>query len=234
MNTSTRSDLDYPGISDMDSISRAIEKPDGTRVTIFESGSVVVRLIGATPRTHAPDGRVFEVREGQVVETTPKKMQPAHSRLLNVASSAHEEIGKQLSNFAARRFTLDGHSYASIEAWYQGLKWPERAKRAEIARLSGSAAKRAGPGAPKASAFVYEGRTYIFGSAEHHALIKAAIRASLAQNPQVKAAFIETHPRPIVHDLGRPEHAGTSLPGTRFARILEEIREEFVAEREGA
>jgi predicted NAD-dependent protein-ADP-ribosyltransferase YbiA (DUF1768 family) len=233
MNTPIRNAIDYPGIDETDAISRVIEKPDGTRVSIFQSGSVVVHPAGAAARTHLPDGRSLAMREGQVVETTPKRTLPAHRRPLNVASSAHEEIGKQLSNFAARRFTLDGRSYASVEGWYQGLKWPERAKRAEIARLSGGAAKRAGGGAPKEASFVYEGRSYAFGSAEHHALIKAAIKASLAQNPEVKAAFIETHPRPIVHVLGRPEKAGTSLPGTKFARILEEIREEFVAEGEG-
>jgi hypothetical protein len=67
--------------------------------------------------------------------------------------------------------------------------------------------------------------TCAFGSEEHHALVKTAIRASLDQNPEVKAAFIATHPRPFVHALGRPGRAGT-----KFARILTEIREELIAD----
>jgi len=188
---------------------------------------------GGTPRTHSPDGKIFVIKDGQVVDATPEKALPRHRRPLNVASHAAEEIGRELSNFAARRFTLDGRSYASIEGWYQGLKWPEAAKRAEISKLSGSRAKNAGDGAPKSATFVYQGLTFVFGSAEHHTLIKTAIKASLVQNPKVKTAFMETHPRPIVHQLGRPERPGSSLPGTKFARILEEIREEFVAEGEG-
>lgn len=125
---------------------------------------------------------------------------------------------------------MDGRIYASIEGWYQGLKWPDAARRAEAAKLSGSRAKNAAKGAPKAAAFLYEGRTYAFGSEEHHALVKIAIRASLAQHAEVKAAFVATRPRPIVHDPGRKERAGTALPAAKFARILEEIREEFAAE----
>jgi len=231
MKTTNRSEFDYPGVSETDAVTRVIEKPDGTKVTIFESGNVVVCSNGATPRTHSPDGRIFVIKDGQLVDATPATALPRHLRPLNVASHAAEEIGRHLSNFTARRFTLDGRSYVSIEGWYQGLKWPEAAKRAEMAKLSGSRAKNAGDGAPKSATFVCGGQTFVFGSPEHHALIKTAIRASLNQNPEVKAAFIETHRRPIVHQLGRPERAGSSLPGTKFASILEEIREEFVAER---
>jgi predicted NAD-dependent protein-ADP-ribosyltransferase YbiA (DUF1768 family) len=64
-----------------------------------------------------------------------------------VASNSSEAIGKKLSNFAERRFVLDGKHYNSVEGWYQGLKWPEKRKRAEIAKLTGPSAKRAGKGA---------------------------------------------------------------------------------------
>jgi predicted NAD-dependent protein-ADP-ribosyltransferase YbiA (DUF1768 family) len=61
---------------------------------------------------------------------------PAFERKpLNVASNSSEAIGKKLSNFAERRFVLDGRRYHSVEGWYQGLKWPDKMKRAEIAKL---------------------------------------------------------------------------------------------------
>jgi hypothetical protein len=230
MNATHRDEIEYPGIDASDEIARLIEKPDGMRVAIFTSGSVVVRPVSGAPRTHLRDGRVFIEKDGQVVDVTPKWSLPLHQRPLNVISNSPDEIGRQLSNFAERRFVMDDRVYASIEGWYQGLKWPEAAQRAEAAKLSGKQAKNAAKGAPKSATFVYEGRTYAFGSEEHHALVKIAIRASLAQNPEVKAAFVATRPRPIVHNLGRKERPGASLPATKFARILEEIREEFAAE----
>jgi predicted NAD-dependent protein-ADP-ribosyltransferase YbiA (DUF1768 family) len=230
MNAMRYNEIDYPGIEASDEIARVIEKPDGMRVTIFTSGSVVLRPPSGAPKTHLRDGRLFIEKDGQVVEATPKRALPLHRRHLNVISNSPDEIGRQLSNFAERRFVMDDRVYASIEGWYQGLKWPEAAQRAEAAKLSGSRAKNAAKGAPKAATFVYEGRTYAFGSEEHHGLVKIAIRTSLAQHPEVKAALVATRPRPIVHNLGRKERPGTALPATKFARILEEIREEFAAE----
>jgi hypothetical protein len=113
--STNRNEFDYPGVSETDAVTRVIEKSDGTKVTIFESGNVAVCPHGATPRTHSPDGRIFVIKDGQLVEATPAKALPRHRRPLNVASHATEEIGQHLSNFAARRFTLDGRSYASIE-----------------------------------------------------------------------------------------------------------------------
>jgi predicted NAD-dependent protein-ADP-ribosyltransferase YbiA (DUF1768 family) len=149
-------------------------------------------------------------------------------RPLNVASNASEEIGKLLSNFTERRFVLDGRNYLSVEGFYQGLKWPDKKKRAEIAKLTGPRAKGAGKGAPKSALFIYQGREYKFGGPEHHQLVKAAIRASLEQNPAIAEAFCLTYPRPIEHDTGREENQGTALPGSKFAQILEEIRREFI------
>lgn len=229
-------EMEYPAIAEGDAVTRVIEKPDGTKVTIFASGAVVVRRAGGAPVTRFPDGRIFiTARENGLVEdVTPKSALPPEKRPLNVFSHSAEDIGRQLSNFAERRFVLDGRSYLSVEGWYQGLKWPEKAKRAEIAKFSGSRAKNAAKGAPKAETFLYEDETVAFGSAEHHALVKRAIRASLEQSPEVRAAFVATHPRPIVHTLSRPERPGTALPARKFAAILEEVRAEFVAEDQGA
>ena len=42
-----------------------------------------------------------------------------------------------------------------------------------------------------------------------------------------KEAFRLTYPRPIEHHTGRTEDPGTALPGSKFAQILEEIRQEL-------
>jgi hypothetical protein len=155
-------------------------------------------------------------------------MPESHDVSLNVASNSTEVTGRKLSNFSERRFVLHGKQYRSVEGWYQGLKWPEKRKRAEIAKLAGPFAKRAGKGAPKLDHFIYKGKEYKFGSPGHHGLVKAAVRASLEQDPEIAKAFRLTYPRPIEHDTGRPEDPGTSLPNSKFAQILEEIRQELI------
>jgi hypothetical protein len=123
---------------------------------------------------------------------------------------------------------MDGKHYACVEVFYQGLRWPNAAKRAEIARLSGREAKFSARGAPKSETFEYEGITYRSGSPEHHELIKRAIRESLEQNPEIRNQFVQTHPRSIEHKTGRPENPNSSFPASVFTRILTELRSEFM------
>ncbi len=221
----------YPGVLPFEKISREIRKPNGDLITIFDSGSTVVHLVGKAPKTWTAEGRVWTLAEGQPIDKTPKRKLPLAQRPLNVSSNGTEEIARKLSNFEERRFVLDGKNYHSVEGWYQGLKWPDAKKRAEIAKLSGAQAKKAGKGAPKQSQFIYQGKEISFGSPEHHQLVKAAIRASLEQSPEVAKAFLLTHPRPLEHNTGRKENPSTALPGSKFAQILEEIRAELIASR---
>ncbi|HEY9758134.1 MAG TPA: hypothetical protein V6C97_23415 [Oculatellaceae cyanobacterium] len=224
---------EYPGIDENDAVKRVLPKPDGKVVTIFESGKTVINEPGKGISMRSTEGFVYKVVDGKVIETIPKNAMPPERKPLNVASCAPEDIGKALSNFSERPFTFRGRLYKSVEAWYQGLKWPDDAKRAEIADLSGVEAKRGGRGAPKSDTFVFDGKEYTFGSPEHHALVKDAIKASLEQNPEVRDDFLKTHPRPIIHQTGRPERPGTALPGSKFAKILEDVRQELFDEQNG-
>src|SRR4051812_15364633 len=63
---------------------------------------------------------------------------------LNISSRASDWRVKLISNFAPTPFELDGQVYASVEAFWQGLKFPCAADRRRIAGLHGSEAKRAG------------------------------------------------------------------------------------------
>jgi hypothetical protein len=78
---------------------------------------------------------------------------------------------------------------------------------------------------------VYQGIPFTFGSPEHHALIQRAIWAKLEQNPEIVGAFVATHPGPIIHDTGWPEHENTSFPAAAFTRILTELRRQLLAVR---
>lgn len=146
---------------------------------------------------------------------------------LNVQGSSLDRVARDMSNFALRPFILDGRQYSSVEGFYQGLKFSDPLKRAEVGALHGSKAKYAGKKSD-ATSFEYEGKTYQLGSNEHHELIKRAIRAKLEQHPDLAQAFAETFPRTIIHDLGHPESANTKMPATVFCRILTELRQELV------
>ena len=219
----------YKGVAAGATVVRTVELKNGGRVILFSSGDKVLELPGQPTKTEKPDGRiVVEQVDGQVSESRIKRLIPLEEKPLNVASGAGESIGKLLSNFAVRPFVMDGKRYTSVEAFYQGLKWPDDAKREEAAKLSGKTAKYAARGAPRSEKFEYQSRTYCFGSQEHHQLIKRAIRASLEQNPLILQQFIATYPRPIVHNTGRPENPHSNFPGPAFTRILMELRLELL------
>ncbi len=208
---------------------RIIEKLNGTKVTVYKNGDRVLEEPGAAKITFKTDGRVIrEMADGKVIEHRTKFNTPLDERPLNIASGGYEAIGKALSNFTRRPFTLDGKQYESVEGFYQGLKWSDPAKRAEVAQLSGPEAKSAGRGS-KATSFDYEGKTVDFRSPEHYALMKRAIKASLEQNPAILAEFQATEPRPMEHKTGRRENPNSGYPSAEFIKTLLEVRSETIA-----
>jgi Trypsin-like peptidase domain len=77
---------------------------------------------------------------------------------INITSKSPGNL-KLISNFAATPFELDRLGYGSIEAFWQGLKFPDETKRREMAPFHGAKAKDAGFYAPKLDAIVYAGQT---------------------------------------------------------------------------
>ncbi len=147
---------------------------------------------------------------------------------LNCGSS-EEEIGRWMSNLTAAQFTLGGIEWASVEALYIALRTLDMAERMELSKLSGLPAKHRGRKLRKHAPVVthFDGRSFELGSAEHHELVKEAIKAKLLAHPQQCAEFVATRPRTIVHETGFPESRFTQLPVVVFCRILTELREEL-------
>jgi predicted NAD-dependent protein-ADP-ribosyltransferase YbiA (DUF1768 family) len=54
---------------------------------------------------------------------------PQHTTAINIASNSSNMIEALLSNLAHTPFELDGMRYASVEAFWQGLKYSDTAKR---------------------------------------------------------------------------------------------------------
>jgi predicted NAD-dependent protein-ADP-ribosyltransferase YbiA (DUF1768 family) len=144
---------------------------------------------------------------------------------INCASSSDEQVGQDVSNFAHTPFIFRGIEFASVEGFYQGIKFPEGEKRAKVFAMHGVYARSAGKKA-KTKQTTFDGQTFTMGSPEHHAIMKEAIRAKMEQHPEIARAFVATRPRPIIHDTGRPARK-SAFPVEVFCRIVSEIREEF-------
>ncbi len=146
---------------------------------------------------------------------------------INCASNSEEEVGRQMSNFAHTPFVFRGREYASVEGFYQGMKFEDEEKRAKIAAMHGVYARSAGKKA-KTKQTTFDGQTFMMGSPEHHAVMKEAIRCKMEQHPEMTKAFVATRPRTVIHDTGRPARK-SSFPVEVFCRIITEMREEFAA-----
>jgi len=137
---------------------------------------------------------------------------PAAAASGAVILSKRNELGL-LSNFAPTPFTLDGVRYASVEGFWQMMKYPEgpedpRTKagpwphtRAEVAAMTAFEAKDAGKAAGRLMKQLgitwctYQGERIRYkgdGADRHYALIRRAMAAKLAGNADVRAVLRAT------------------------------------------
>ncbi|MEM1297112.1 MAG: hypothetical protein AAGH89_17230 [Verrucomicrobiota bacterium] len=157
-----------------------------------------------------------------------------NSKPLNVWSRDEEEIGRLLSNFAHTPFVLDDIAYESIEGFYASILLEHNVEKQQRARgLHGMKAKRCVP-KNKPESFNYRDEVIMLGSAEHHELLKRALRAKLEAHPEIAEAFIETRPRPVIHETGYPHNPDAEFSHLVFCRILTELRDEFADEPESS
>ena len=160
-----------------------------------------------------------------------------------VILSKRTELGI-LSNFAPTPFTLDGETYASVEGFWQMLKYPEGPgderlqdpavtwphTRAEVAALSGFEAKAAGTAANENMKklgirwVTYQGRKMDYrenAKGEFYNLIRRAEQAKHDQNPPVADILKKTGTLKL-----RPDHlqGPEAPPAERYYEIWMDIR----------
>ena len=160
-----------------------------------------------------------------------------------VILSKRNELGL-LSNFAATPFTFRGRRYASLEGFWQMMKYPEnkndpRAKvagvewkytRAQVAQMSSFEANQAGALANAnmkrmdVTWVSFEGRRFEYRPAtpgEHYQLIVAATWEKVKQNPEVKKVLLATGDLILKPD----HHQEANAPAAwRYYEILTQIR----------
>ena len=165
-----------------------------------------------------------------------------------VILSKRNELGL-LSNFAPTPFTFHGQRYASLEGFWQMMKYPEDEQdpratiglhwaytRAQVAQLTAFDAKRAGDLAGRnmkqmgITWVTFDGKRMEYRPAspgEHYRLIVAATHEKVWQNPEVKKVLLATGDLILKPD----HHQETNAPAAwRYYEILTQIRAELQRE----
>jgi predicted NAD-dependent protein-ADP-ribosyltransferase YbiA (DUF1768 family) len=184
----------------------------------------------AVPREGAPDWEILpqEARPGEVIV------------------SKRHELGL-LSNFAATPFEFRGIRYASLEGFWQMMLYPEsptdpraafpgiewRHTREQVAQMTGFEAKEAGTLAERNMERMginwvsFGGRRFPYRPqepGEHCALIVAATREKVLQNPDVEKILLATGDLILKPD--HREEAGARA-AWHYCEILMQIRDEL-------
>lgn len=163
-----------------------------------------------------------------------------------VILSKRHELGL-LSNFAPTPFTFRGQRYASLEGFWQMMKYPEnaadpRAKfpgitwaytREQVSQLTSFDAKHAGDLAEAnmkqmgITWVTFEGKQMEYratGQGDFYQLIVAATREKVRQNPDVQKVLLATGNLILKPD----HHQETNAPAAwRYFEILTRIRTEL-------
>ena len=126
-----------------------------------------------------------------------------------------------ISNLAETPFVLDDRPYASIEGFWQGLKFPDEIDRQRIASLSGPRAKRAGDPAPKSDVIAYGGKPIRVGTIDHWELMERACRAKFEHCGAARDALLSTGQALLEHKV---KVDSRTIPGVVMADIWMRIR----------
>jgi hypothetical protein len=163
-----------------------------------------------------------------------------------VILSKRNELGL-LSNFAATPFKFHGKQYASLEGFWQMMKYPEgpndprakfaglewKYKRDEVAQLTAFDAKKAGDLASLNMKkmgidwVTFEGKQLLYRPAkpgDHYRLIVEATREKVEQNPNVERILLATGDLVLKPDHHQPPDSPAAW---RYYEILTQIRDEL-------
>jgi ribA/ribD-fused uncharacterized protein len=171
-------------------------------------------------------GHVFYLdskgRDGALHDLGPREI--ACNEPINIGFNATERRWRIISNLAPTPFTMRGRSYASVEGFWQGLKFPDEATRARVAQLAGTDAVKAASRASAEGSFMLDGQSYGFGGPGHHALMTEACWAKFTQHDAAREALLATGTRPLTHRMRRDS---VTIPGALMTDIWMRIRDQL-------
>lgn len=175
----------------------------------------------------AVDGHVFMLKhqDGRTVRLTDLGPRAQACREpINVVSTSSNPQVQLISNLAHTPFELDHRTYASVEGFWQGLKFSDEGQRQRIAQLHGQEARKAGRFAEKSDVTHYGGRVVRIGTYEHWQLMYHACKAKFTQHEAAKQALLDTGERPLLHKTLRDSR---TIPGVMMADIWMRIRRQL-------
>jgi predicted NAD-dependent protein-ADP-ribosyltransferase YbiA (DUF1768 family) len=153
----------------------------------------------------------------------------------NIASNSKNETEAWLSNLLNKPFNFNWVNYASIEAFWQSLKfegWSDQWK--ECISLSWVESKKYWNKAELNNTFIYNWNEYLVWSEQHQILMKEALREQLIQNPDKLKLLLNTWNTNLIHKPKREDWSyypdSTTIPWELFSRYLMELRSEFNTE----
>ncbi|RUO99217.1 MAG: NADAR family protein [Hyphomicrobium sp.] len=143
---------------------------------------------------------------------------------INIVSDSANPIARLISNLAPTPFELDGQYYASVEAFWQGLKFDSDLERARLAKYDGVTALREGRRRAYGATIMYKGDEVVVGTWAHWHLMERACRAKFEQNALAQDALLATGERPLLHVVRRDSK---TIPGVVMAAVWTRIRREL-------
>lgn len=160
---------------------------------------------------------------------------------LNVTSRSRDKRARLLSALANRPFQFEENPYvtrrtgsmfpnyrwyASLEGWYQGIKFPiDDPRRYEAFSSCFGHAKAFSRQAERE--FVFWGfDRYVYADTLHKMLIGAAFRASFIPGSDRERALLDTEGLVLVHETNEPDAPDSPLTKVEFAKLLMVIRME--------
>lgn len=176
---------------------------------------------------HEHAGHVFASNESTGTGHVLVSLGPgeeARREPISISSTVDKPEWRVISNFAHAPFTMDGRDYASVEGFWQGLKFETEHDRRRLAVMPGSAARREGQEKGYGAQIEYEGAVIIPGTWDHWRLMEKACRAKFTQDADARAALLSTGHRPLEH---RMRHDSHTIPGAIMAEIWMRIRREL-------
>jgi len=152
----------------------------------------------------------------------------------NIASNSKNYIEAGLSNLSRYPFDFNWIPYASIEAFWQSLKFEEWSpKWIECLDLFWVESKKYWKNAQAKKYFTYNKKTYKVWSKEHQQLMKMALREQLKQNKEKLNLLLLTGNLKLIHQPKKKDWTlsadSITIPGEIFSQFLMELREEFRA-----
>jgi len=152
--------------------------------------------------------------------------------MIDIGSRNDRWYSKQLSNFAAHRFTVDDVQCNSMEGFLQSLKFQSPEIQVIICSLVGYEAKKAGKYQDWKSTQTlwWRGLVYSRSSQEYQDLLdKAYIK--LSGSTSFKLALIATGMEELSHNIGRSNPKETVLTRYEFISRLYIIRDYYLANK---